>query len=110
MNCNQACECIKPFIEGSIDDDKLAGFLEHVNSCKSCYEELDIMYIVSEGLEGLKGDAEGDFDFSGMLSQRLIEEGEYLKSKHSLRIAGTAVSLMAFISLAFVSLRFFGII
>ena len=110
MNCEQACACIKPFIEGNIGEEKLSGFLQHVQHCKSCYEELDIMYIVSEGLEGLKSDSDSNFNFSGMLAGKLQEGSEFLKRSRRRRIIGTSIQFIAYASLVLVSFRFFGIL
>ena len=108
MNCEQASLCIKPFIEGKIEEDQLEGFLQHVEGCKSCYEELDIMYIVSEGLQGLQSDTCASFDFTGMLAGRISQGWRYLQITKRRSAALFLTQLLAYAALVFASLGFFG--
>lgn len=108
MNCEQASICIKPFIEGKIEDDQLEGFLQHVEGCKECYEELDIMYIVSEGLQGLHSDSCASFDFTGMLAGRIEQGKRYLQTMKRRRIVLFLVQLLAYASLVVAAFGYFG--
>jgi hypothetical protein len=108
MNCEEATRCIKPFIEGKIEKDELAGFLQHVEGCKDCYEELDIMYIVSEGLEGLHSASGASFDFTGMLAGRIAEGKRYLQTVKRRETLRGLVSLTAYAAIALAALRYFG--
>lgn len=108
MNCEQASICIKPFIKGKIADDQLEGFLQHVEGCKECYEELDIMYIVSEGLQGLHSDSCASFDFTGMLAGRIAEGKHYLQCVKRRRAVLFLTELLAYAALVLASFRYFG--
>lgn len=39
------------FLEENLDDVQLAAFLEHIDSCADCREELTIQYMIREGLD-----------------------------------------------------------
>lgn len=108
MNCEQASICIKPFIEGKIEDDQLEGFLQHVEGCKECYEELDIMYIVSEGLQGLHSDSCASFNFTGMLAGRIAEGKYYLQCVKRRRAVLFMTELLAYVALVLAAFRYFG--
>lgn len=108
MNCAQASMCIKPFIKGKIDDEQLEGFLQHVEGCKDCYEELDIMYIVSEGLQGLHSDTCASFDFTGMLAGRIEQGKRYLQYIRHRRTFLFLVQMLAYAALVLTAFRYFG--
>lgn len=108
MNCEQASICIKPFIEGKIEDNQLEGFLQHVEGCRECYEELDIMYIVSEGLQGLHSDSCASFNFTGMLAGRIAEGKNYLQYVKRRRAVLFLTELLAYAALVLAAFRYFG--
>ena len=110
MNCEQASLCIKPFIEGKLEDDQLEEFLDHVGSCKNCYEELDIMFIVSEGLHGLKSDENASFNFTGLLAKRIDQSKRRLLIAKRRRAVNFFLGLIAYAALVLASLRFIEII
>ncbi|MBR6897424.1 MAG: hypothetical protein IKN24_04565 [Lachnospiraceae bacterium] len=80
MKCEEASGHINEFIDGSFDNDELLSeYLEHICSCSACYEELDVMYIVSEGLNGLKTNEDISFDFTGSLADKIREAKEGIR-------------------------------
>lgn len=54
MNCKEAEKTIPSFLNDELDGDDLADFLEHIEECSECKEELSIQFLVSEGLEQLE--------------------------------------------------------
>ena len=54
MNCKEAEKTIPSFLNDELDGDDLADFLEHIEECPECKEELSIQFLVSEGLEQLE--------------------------------------------------------
>jgi len=80
MKCEEASGLVNDFIENKIDDDQvLSAYVEHICSCKHCYEELDVMYIVSQGLHGLHTNEEVSFDFTGALTRKIDDTKRELK-------------------------------
>lgn len=55
MNCKEAEKKIPTFLQDDLDGIKLEEFVEHVESCPECKEELSIQFLVTEGLERLEG-------------------------------------------------------
>lgn len=53
MDCQQIERLIVPYIENELADEQLEQFLEHVETCKDCQEELEINFMVALGLKQL---------------------------------------------------------
>lgn len=54
MNCKEAEKKIPSFLQDDLDGGKLDEFMEHVENCPECKEELSIQLLVTEGLEQLE--------------------------------------------------------
>lgn len=55
MNCKELEKKIPSFLQDELDGSKLEEFVEHVETCPECKEELSIQFLVAEGLERLEG-------------------------------------------------------
>lgn len=55
MNCKETEKKIPSFLQDELDGAKLEEFIEHVENCPECKEELSIQFLVTEGLERLEG-------------------------------------------------------
>ena len=51
MNCRQVCNLIPDYMGHKLSAQELEPFLEHMNSCKDCQEELEFYYILQTGLK-----------------------------------------------------------
>lgn len=54
MNCKEAEKKIPSFLRDDLDGSKLEEFVEHIENCSECKEELSIQFLVVEGLERLE--------------------------------------------------------
>ena len=70
MTCKEVEQMIMPYINDELTDKQLGPFLEHINACKSCYEELEIYYTIYAGLSQLDGENEGQ-DMHNLLQEAL---------------------------------------
>ncbi|NLL79814.1 MAG: zf-HC2 domain-containing protein [Clostridiales bacterium] len=69
MECREAERLVGKFIDDEMDSVELSDFLEHVEHCGSCMEELSIQFLVEEGMHRLE---EGNtFDLQNELLSRL---------------------------------------
>lgn len=59
-----------PFINGKLDEAQLEAFLNHIQGCADCREELEIYYTVSVGLRQLDTGT-GVYDIAGALEESL---------------------------------------
>lgn len=71
MTCKEAEKMIPLFLEDDLDTDDLREFLEHIEQCEECMEELSIQFLVSEGLARLE--AGNVFDLKNELDFRMDE-------------------------------------
>lgn len=72
MNCKEFEKNIPGFIEGKLNYTDLKEFVDHRARCAACREELDIQFLVMEGMHHLEN---GDnFDLQRELDRRLSEE------------------------------------
>ena len=46
MDCRQEWHEIQPFIRGQLNGEQTKEFLEHLDQCPSCREELEIYYTI----------------------------------------------------------------
>ena len=47
LTCKEAEKMVMPYIDEELSEDKLDEFLEHIEGCRQCREELEIYYTVS---------------------------------------------------------------
>ena len=79
MNCKDTEKKIPDFLLDELDGSKLEEFVEHVETCPECKEELSIQFLVAEGLERLE---EGNnFNLQKELVMKL-EDAEHRISVH----------------------------
>ena len=51
MTCKEAENLVTPYIRHELEDDQLMEeFLDHIDSCENCREELEIYYTVEAGI------------------------------------------------------------
>lgn len=79
MNCKDLEKRIPSFLQDELDGSKLEEFVEHVESCSECKEELSIQFLVAEGLERLEGG--NNFNLQEELLMKL-EDAEHRISIH----------------------------
>ncbi|ERI67924.1 hypothetical protein HMPREF1548_04426 [Clostridium sp. KLE 1755] len=83
MDCKQAEKLIPDFIKGEMDTRTAKQFLEHVDKCPSCKEELSIQFLVTVGMERLE-DGEA-FNLNDELSARLQTAESHIKIRQMLQ-------------------------
>lgn len=88
MDCREAQSLIIPFIEGKLNDEQNTVFIDHVEHCSECYDELEVYFIALSGIRQLDGDG-SDYiqdisDFKAAL-KNYIEYKKSTVSKHRSR-------------------------
>lgn len=83
MDCKEAEKLIPDFIRGEMDTRTAMHFLEHVDKCPSCKEELSIQFLVTVGMERLE-DGEA-FNLNEELSARLQTAESHIKIRRMLQ-------------------------
>lgn len=69
MTHKEAERSIPSFFDESMENFELAEFLEHIDKCSECREELTIQYLVGRGLQSLSDGNE--FNLAGELDKKL---------------------------------------
>ncbi len=77
LTCKQAEKLIPQFIKDELDNRTKKQFLEHVEDCSSCLEELSIQFLVTTGMQRLEN---GDtFDLNKELRMKMTTERRHLQ-------------------------------
>ena len=92
MKCTQAQSLMHDFLEHSISDQQLGAFLDHLESCADCREELELYNTVYDSLTRDVGAPAGReaADTHG-LSEKLSDARSYLRRKRTGRILTRAI-------------------
>lgn len=69
MDCKRVVKRIPAFIQDELSIRELEAFLQHIDRCKECQEELTIQLLVTEGLVSLE--AGDDFDIKQEMDQKM---------------------------------------
>ncbi|MDO4522366.1 MAG: zf-HC2 domain-containing protein [Eubacteriales bacterium] len=71
MDCKTAQQKIMPYIERQLKPDEMEDFIEHIQTCKTCSEELEVYFTIYYALETLDQDDQGSFNIKEMLERDL---------------------------------------
>ncbi len=83
VKCMDIEKNIPQFIERNLDYKDTIAFLEHVNKCPACKEELSIEFLVVNGLKKL--DSAEAFDLQKDLNSLMKESSEWAEKKKRTR-------------------------
>lgn len=104
MKCHDAQRMISDFIEKKLTDQQLEGFLEHIETCQNCYDELEVYYMITIGLRQLDEDHTGTMDLKRNLKDFLAEQERELLLRKKIasrrrlfKRAGIALLLIVFV-------------
>ena len=76
MDCKQVEKMIPQFLDDDLTTEELREFMEHIENCTDCKEELTIEFLVSEGLVRLENGAV--FDLQKELSECIASAERHL--------------------------------
>lgn len=81
MTCFEAQSLIIKYLNNELNDDELKAFLDHIDNCKECADELEIYYTVITGIKQLDADKELTNNFSIALKKRLTQSRNSLTKR-----------------------------
>ena len=82
MDCRTAEGLVNRYIEHELPVNELEEFLEHVQNCPSCYEELETYFIVHEVTQQLDDNSsESVLDFKDLLELDISSSRHYVRKK-----------------------------
>ncbi len=107
MTCVEAEKMVVPYMKDELSPTELEDFLDHINTCENCREELEIHYMVDVGLKKLD-EADGTYDIVGDLKRKVAESYRSLRHISMFQITTYAVTTlmgMALIVMILLQLR-----
>lgn len=93
MDCLMAQKLIKPYVEDQLEDRVLSDFLDHVESCGNCYDQLQVYYAIYHTLKN--NDDDCDYNFKKKLSHALALSRMGLQRRRSMRLLEAVTILLA---------------
>ena len=95
MDCRTAESMVNRYIDHTLKVDELEEFLDHVESCPSCYDELETYFIVHEVTQQLDDQAENTvLDFKTLLAQDIRKSKRYIHKRRGMQFAAGMLILM----------------
>lgn len=93
MTCRECEKQIPDFIGRKMDYLGIKRFLEHVDACDNCQEELVIQFLIQEGMARLE---DGDvFDLQRELQGHLEEARRWVRINEGILRVGTMFEVLA---------------
>ena len=71
MKCVKAQGLITKYINNELHGELLEDFLEHLDECKDCKEDLEIYYVIMKGMQQIDEDNVVDYNFHRAFEQEL---------------------------------------
>ena len=100
MNCKDFEKKIPIFINSTMEYSELKEFVEHVDICPECREELDIQLLVSEGIARLNDG--GALDLRYEMDKRMVLAMSTIHRHKMMRILAGTLEFMALLALALI--------
>lgn len=80
MNCSKAESMIGRYIDHALPLEELEDFLAHIETCSSCYDELETHFIVHEAMQQLDAeDEDASMDFQHLLELDIKKSHAYIR-------------------------------
>lgn len=100
MDCKEVQKNISCYLDGKLNTKQMMRFLDHVENCSDCMEELSIQYLVEEGTARLE---EGrGFDLNRELKKKIEDSREEIKRRRKLNMVLYAFEALAIIAVIFI--------
>lgn len=108
MNCKEVEKTIPLFLGDDLDTEDLREFMEHIEGCSECREELAIQFLVTEGMARLE--TGNVFDLQSELNSQIESAEHHLKLRESMQwllyaLEGLVVVIVIAIIVLFMVLR-----
>ncbi len=99
MECKEAQQLVKAYIDGEIRDKELDKFLEHIENCKDCYEELEINYTIFSALMKLDDNPNLSYNINAMLQDELKASRKYIRRRKRFKLCIIAIYIITIITM-----------
>lgn len=100
MDCNRIQRLIPDFLNEELKTRELVRFLQHIDTCEECKEELTIQYLSSEGISRLE---EGKtFDLDRELNEYILQMEKGIRRRRNLVLGYVAFEIAAIATIALI--------
>ena len=86
MDCRTVRSLIHLYMDNQLPSEQLEPFIRHIQSCSDCYEELEINYIMLEGMRRLEAGDQIAVNFQKELSAKLKKQLSRIQRQKRTRI------------------------
>ena len=104
MTCKEFEKKITAFVTNELPDRELKHFLEHMDNCPDCKEEVTIQILVLEGMVRLEDG--GAFDLQEEISKRMEEARRRIRMHEMMKFISVTLAAAAVLAIIFVFLFF----
>ena len=106
--CEEALTKIEAYIDHTLSGRELEEFLEHVKSCRECYDELETYYIISVGMRYLEEENLESYNIPKMLQEDLHTRERQVRRRNIFRKTAVFLGVLFFIVLLVLMLSYLG--
>ena len=100
IDCRQAETLVARYINHTLSTDELEEFLDHIETCPSCYDELETYFIVHEAMQQLDEEEDGTvLDFKKLLEQEIRRSRRSIRQTRGIRFTVGLISMAAAVAL-----------
>lgn len=69
MTCMEARRMVTPYVNRTLTDQETEAFLDHIEHCSDCMEELDIYFTMYKAMDSLDSGSHQEYNFKKMLEE-----------------------------------------
>ena len=93
MNWVTSQQMVRAYLNGYLSDRELEDFLNHVQTCPDCFDELEVYFSIYRTLNDV--DEKGDYNFKKKLRRKLEGSRAYLRRRNQSKAFKAALILTA---------------
>lgn len=95
LDCRIAESMVTRYINHTLKTDELEEFLDHIEHCSSCYDELETYFIVNKVTQQLDEQEDGSvLDFQRLLQQDIRKSRRSIHKKRGIQFAGGILTVI----------------
>ncbi|MCR5419992.1 MAG: zf-HC2 domain-containing protein [Lachnospiraceae bacterium] len=99
MKCKDSERYITLFINDKLTGTRLKKFIEHIEVCPTCFNEMETNYLLKEALQRLESD--GSYDLHGDLMRKLKNTKKCVEGHEMITMVRRVMLLSAGMALLF---------
>ena len=105
IDCRQAEAMVTKYINHSLSTNELEDFLDHIEHCSSCYDELETYFIVHKAIQQLDEKEDGTvYNFRKLLEQDIHRTRRHIRQKKGLHFLSLLLFSTVLVSAALFAL------